>query len=135
MIEKLGDLDLSDKDTEEDIDKKIKEKLGLGLTEMKQVLSLSIQEKADEIVADVINIVPFGDYSKILEDKADMAKFLREEAIDPKHWLLYAVELTEHGMIKFMFLCSAVDDGDTMQGLVFTSKSGKIRHAFIQSSC
>lgn len=134
MIEKLEDLGIVEKDKEEDIDKKIQEKLGLGLTELKQALSLSIQEKADELVADIINIVPFGDYSKILEDKADMAKFMREEAIDPKHWQLYVVEVTEHGMIKFMFVCTAVDDGDTMQGLVFVSNSGKIRHAFAQSS-
>ena len=36
-------------------------------------------------------------------------------------------------LVKFLMSCKAVDDGDSLKGTVFVSKSGIIRHAFVQA--
>lgn len=134
MIEKFEDLGLTSEDNEEEkIDKKIQEKLNISLSDMKIALSEAIKKTADDIVVDIINIIPFGDYEKILEDKKDMSKFLIDEASKPEYWKLDHIKWTlESGLLKFLFACDAVDDGDSFQGIVFVSKNGRIRHAFAQ---
>jgi hypothetical protein len=35
-------------------------------------------------------------------------------------------------LLSFSFFNQAVDDGNTLEGFVFTSQAGKIKHAFAQ---
>jgi hypothetical protein len=123
------DLGLEEKDKEEQIDEKVREKLGIGLSEMRQALSESVQERAREIVEDMLNIAPMGDYEKLTEDKDEMATFLHDEAHKPEHWALSFLEVSGENL-HFSFFNKAVDEGDNFIGSVFVGKSGKIRHAF-----
>jgi dsDNA-binding SOS-regulon protein len=133
MIEKIQDLDLKTGDTDDQVDAKIKEKLGIGLTEMKEALSSAVRDKAEEISLDLMNIAPYGDYDKLIEDNEKMAEFLKQEAHKPENWELFSVQLREtDSLIQFKFMNSAVDQGDTFEGLVYVSQNGKIRHAFAQ---
>ena len=130
MIEEFKDLELEEKDKEEDIDRKVQEKLGISLAEIRKALSVSVQERAEEIVGGMINLAPHGDYDKLTEDKAEMAKFLRTEAHELEHWKLNYMDMKSDGLLHFAFLNSAIDEGDNFTGSVFVSKNGKIRHAF-----
>jgi len=123
------DLGLEEKDKESQIDEKLKEKIGIGLGEMKTALSESVQERAREIVEDMINIAPMGDYDRLTEDKAEMATFLHDEAHKLEHWVLNFLEVKDD-VLHFSFFNKAVDEGDNFIGSVFVSKTGKIRHAF-----
>jgi len=123
------DLGLEDKDKTDQIDEKVREKLGIGLSEMKDALSQSVQERAVEIVESMINIAPMGDYERLMEDPDDMATFLRDEAHKPEHWVLNFLEF-KNDHFHFSFLNKAIDEGDNFVGSVFVSQSGKIRHAF-----
>jgi len=134
MIETFKDLVGDDAKTPEDIDAKLKEKLGIGLDAMAGALCDSLKNKAEEVAEDCFSIAPYGDYSKMIEDKAEMVKFLREEASKPEHWKLDFLEVKkkEDKLIEFIFVNSSVDDGDILKGFVFVGFSGIIRHAFAQ---
>lgn len=120
--------------TPEDIDKKLREKLGIGFSEMAGALTDSLQQRAEEVAEDCFSVAPYGDYSKMIEDPEGVAKFFREEAAKPEHWKLEYFELQKKGgqMIEFIFTNSSVDDGDILKGYVFVGLSGIIRHAFCQ---
>jgi hypothetical protein len=134
MIEKLEDLELSHDDEMETIEKKIQDKLGISVNEMRQALSAWTMEHAEELTQDFVNMAPLGDYSKLLEDNDSMAEFLKAEAHKPEHWMLYSVRTSDanKALLSFDFKNDAVDDGDIFSGFVFVSLSGKIRHAFAQ---
>jgi hypothetical protein len=134
MIETFKDLVGDDAKTPEDIDKRLQEKLGIGLGAMSEALCVYLKEKAEEVAEDCFSIAPYGDYSKMVEDKVEMAKFLREEAAKPEHWKLDFLEVKKKDdkLIEFVFVNSSVDDGDILKGFVFVGFSGIIRHAFAQ---
>jgi hypothetical protein len=134
MIETFKDLVGDEAKTPEDIDAKIREKLGIGLSEMAGALTDALKARAEDVAEDCYSIAPYGDYDKMIEDKAEMAKFLREEAAKPEHWKLEFLEVKkkEDKLIEFVFLNSSVDDGDILKGFVFVGFSGLIRHAFAQ---
>ena len=74
-----------------------------------------------------------GNYEKLIEDNEGMAEFLKTEGHKPEHWELHYISCGENdALIQFMFMNKAIDQGDTFKGLVYVSKSGKIRHAFAQ---
>jgi len=138
MSDSFKDLDFSDLDEEKDaveqISAKLKEKLGVSLEEMTTTLSTWVQEHADEVVLDFVNIAPFEDYGKMLEDNEGMAEFLKTEAHKPEHWQLHFMGIdTKRDLFEVIFSNVAVDDGDSLRGYVFVSPSGKIRHAFAQA--
>lgn len=120
--------------TPEDIDKKIREKLGIGLDEMSHALTASLRERAEEVAEDCYSVAPYGDYSKMIEDNEGVVKFFREEASKPEHWKLEYLEVRKKGdqIIEFVFTNTSVDDGDILKGYVFVGFSGNIRHAFCQ---
>lgn len=125
--------DLSkDKYEEDQVGLKIQEKLGVSLMEMKEVLSKSVQDRAEEMTLELVNIAPFGDYEKMIEDNDGMAEFLKAEAHKVEHWKLEAIEVSplNKELLSFVFKNPSIDDGETFQGFVFVSKSGKIRHGF-----
>lgn len=134
MIESIADLELKDEDKAEDVDKKIQEKLGITVLEMQEKLSAYVKENAEELTHEFVNIAPLGKYDELLEDNDSMADFLKSEAHKPEHWLLYSIRQNEsnQALISFDFKNAAVDEGQSMEGFVFVSKSGKIRHAFAQ---
>jgi hypothetical protein len=127
--------DLSRDEYDEDkVADKIQAKLGTSLLQMKEALSKSVQERAEELTLDFPNIAPLGDYGKLIEDNDGMADFLKTEGHKPEHWKLYGIYLNSVNkeLISFCFWNTGVDDGKTFQGFVFTSKTGKIKHAFAQ---
>jgi len=141
MIETTSDLELKDLDPKDPeiwvkIDSKLKEKLNLGLDEIKTSLIKYIGSNAGELTLNIANIAPYNDYSKLIEDNDGMAEFLKTEAIKPENWILY--EVSDYDRNKFLLLfsfgCMAINDGQTLEGRVFVSKSGVIRHAFVISN-
>lgn len=134
MVESFKDLLPEDAKTPEEIDKVLQEKLGISLAEMSKALSDSVSERAEELAEDTMNIAPYGDYSKLIEEKEDILKFLQEEAIKFENWKIQFIEAKKEKdqLIEFVFFNKAVDDGDILKGFVFVGLSGKIRHAFAQ---
>lgn len=135
MIEKYSDLELAPAATLEEVEAIIKDKLGLSFSTMRSLLSSSLLESVDTIVSEMVNIVPFGDYSVLLEEPEDMAKFLKEEATKEEHWKIESIgpnEVDKKTLISFIFYNAAVDDGDIIKGFVYTDLAGNIKHAFVQ---
>lgn len=144
MIDSIKDLELNEilkdfdklevNEIEEKIDAVLQEKLGVGLENLRNALCESIKTRAEELALDLPNIAPYNDYGKLLEDNDSMATFLRDEASKLENWLLNSLQDDSKNktLIKFLFLNKAVDDGHVLEGLVFVSKSGVIRHAFAQ---
>lgn len=134
MVESFKDLLPEDVKTPEDIDKILQEKLGIGLSEMSKALSDSVLERIEELADDTMNIAPYGDYSKLIEEREGIVKFLQEEASKPENWEIQFIEAKKEKdqLIEFVFFNKSVDDGDILKGFVFVGLSGKIRHAFAQ---
>lgn len=145
MIDSIKDLgldealkdyeNLKDGELDERLDSILKEKLGLGLENLKTSLHESVKNRAEELALDLPNIAPYNDYGNMLEDNDSMATFLRDEASKIENWMVYSIQDDQKNktLIKFVFYNKAVDDGQVLQGLVFVSKAGVIRHAFAQT--
>lgn len=143
MIDTIADLDLPDPHGKTDeneveywgqVDKTLKEKMDLSLEILTEQVCNSIKNRAEEVALDLPNIAPYGDFGAMLEDNDSMATFLKNEASKPENWKLTKIQMDgkDSNLVKFVLLCSAVDDGDVLMGLVFTNKSGIVRHAFCQ---
>lgn len=133
-MEDYKDLGFVKEDTAETIDEKLKEKLGITLADIKVPLSNYLKDKAEELTHQFPNIVPYGDYDKMLEDNDSMADFLRNEASKPENWKISWIEPVKGklNLIQFGFECTAIDDGETFKGHVFIGMNGSIKHAFAQ---
>jgi hypothetical protein len=136
MIEKFEDLDLKDEDTIEQVEVKVQEKLGLSIIDMKTALSEAVIKGAEELTLEFVNMAPLGDYSRLLEDNDSMAEFLKSEGHKTEHWKLYGVKTCNSNdkLITFEFANLSVDEGEALQGFVYVSVQGKIKHAFAQNS-
>lgn len=136
MINNISDLELKNEDTLDHLDAKLKDKLGIDISTMVSLLSTFVIDKAPELAGDFINIIPYGEYDKMIEESADITKFLAEEASKPDNWSLYAITPSNVNseLIQFIFNNSSIDEGDLFQGHVFVNKSGKVRHVFTQVS-
>lgn len=134
MIEKFEDLGLEPHNLLEEVEPKIQEKLGLTIQEMKEAISASVIENADELATEFVNIAPLGDYSKLLEDNEEMAEFLKTEAHKAEHWHLSGIRVLDEKkkILTFYFDNDSVDDGDLFKGFAYVSFEGKIKHAFAQ---
>lgn len=134
MIKNLTDIPLKDSKSPEEMDKMLREHLGIGFSECAQALSESLMSRADELMVDMINLAPYGDYDKMTEDPIVILNFLKEEAAKPENWEIQFVEIkkTQDQLMELVFFNKAVDDGDLLKGFVFVGLSGKIRHAFAQ---
>jgi hypothetical protein len=130
MIEDIKDLELDIAEGTEDIDKRIQEKLGLSIQDLKEYLSKWVSDNSFEIASTLINIAPHGDYGELMEDEEKMAMFLKSE-IKTDSWELQCVSCVQ-SMLQFSFLSSAIDDGETFKGYVIVNFLGKIMHAFCQ---
>lgn len=141
MIEKIADLNLPEPDADipeeefwQQVDAALQEKMGLSIASLTEQVCNSIKIRAEEVALDLPNIAPYGDYGAMLEDNDSMSEFLKTEASKPENWKLTKIHVDHknENLIKFLLMCKAVDDGDVLQGLVFTNKSGEVRHSFCQ---
>ena len=137
MLEKFDDLKIEELSKEGDfipqLSALLKEQLGIGFEEMTQSLSEWVKSHAEELTHEFVNIAPYEQYDKILEDNDSMAEFLKTEAHKPENWELHFMGVDKKkDLLEVIFSNKAVDDGDSLRGYVFVSKSGKIRHAFAQ---
>ena len=136
-MEDFKEFDLSKLETVEQIEAYVQEKLGMNFSEVKARLSSNVKDKAEELTHEFTNIAPYGEYDKMLEDNDSMADFLRAEAAKDENWLLQELQVVKSGgqdMLQCMFVNKSVDDGTSLEGHVFLSKTGKIRHAFVQGN-
>lgn len=133
MINSFSDLELDDIDNISAVDIKIKEKLGLSFNDMCIKLEEVIKLKAEELAEDLPSIAPYKDYSKMIEDKNVIVEFIKNEVSKPENWEIKYIMPSDVNsqLIEFVFNSKALDDED-FKGFVFVSKSGKIRHAFVQ---
>jgi hypothetical protein len=131
MVEKLTDISFEGAKTPEEIEKVVQDNLGISFAECGQVLSQSLLERAEELVGELLNIAPYGDYAKVTEDPEQILSFLKEEAVKPENWKISWIDIKGE-LMELMFDNQAVDDGDILKGFVFIGLSGKIRHAFAQ---
>lgn len=117
---------------------RMRDKIGVKNEDMIAALSKSLVDRAEEITLEMPNLAPYGDYEKLIENNDDMTTFLKTEACKPENWEAYGFStqnmLTEKALISFVFWNNAVDDGKTLEGTVFVSKYGKIKHCFPQYS-
>lgn len=141
MIEKLSDLglkelDRADEKLEDNLDVLLQEKLGLSLSKLKESLAVFLNERAEEFALDLPNISPYNDYTKLIESYDGMVNFLKSDVTKPETWHIVAIaeDSKNKNLLKFEFKSTAVDDGESIEGLVFVSKSGVIRHSFVQST-
>jgi len=141
MIESVKDLgleeavkDLKDEEVEGVVDSLLQEKMGIGLEALRAKLEESLKNRADELALDLPNIAPYNDYGKMMDDFGSMSEFLRDESSKPENWIIHSImdDAKNKALVKFTFVNKSVDDGHTLQGLVFVSKSGVVRHAFAQ---
>lgn len=136
-MESFEELDFSKLETIDQVEEFLKEKIGADFSAMRSILSASVQDKAEELTHEFTNIAPYADYEKILEDNDSMAEFLKAEAAKDENWSLSEMQIVKHAgqqMLQCIFNNKAVDDGTSLEGYVFVSKSGKIRHAFTQGN-
>jgi hypothetical protein len=126
--------DLKEEDTVEQADLKIEEKLGIKLSQMQGLLSEFVLTNAEELTLELPNLSPMGDYGKMIEDNDGMTEFLKAEGHKAEHWKLFQIEQSpiNKSLLSFSFNNMAVDDGNTLIGFVYASKSGKIRHSFVK---
>lgn len=124
-----SDLELSNKNTEIEIEEKVNSKLGISLISLKKELCNYVNNNAEALSKDVKCIFPFGDYSKMLEDKKDIVVFLTEEATKYDNWSLYKISPIDD-LINFTFACLPVNEDFEFKGHVFVSLNGKIKHVF-----
>ena len=134
MIESFKDLEIEASSTFEELDAKLKEKLGVCSIDMAEKLSYWLKDNAEEIASSLMTLCPFGDYSKEVTGEANVLKFLKEEAANIANWKMYYAQVSESNpsLMEFVFNCTAVNDGEELKGYAYVSKSGKIRHAFAQ---
>jgi hypothetical protein len=138
MIESVKDLELDTIDASAEnvydlLDARLQEKLNISLGTLKQNVVDYLVSHAEEITLELPNIAPYGKYEKLIEDNDDMAEFLKTEAAKPEAWQLSDINDDEKfvNLVKFEFICKAVDEGQVLAGRVFISKSGVVRHAFV----
>lgn len=131
MIEKFEDLELTPQDTPEEAVSKVESKLEIKIDSLKENLNSYLKKNAEELAIQLPNIAPHGDYVKLLEDNDSMTQFLRDNASNDEHWKLKAIAAADFDLIQFLFANKAIDDGESVMGYVYVSKSGKVRHSFV----
>ena len=137
MIESLKDLeldkiDMKDPNYLELVEATLKEKLGVGFEELTAPLIAYVHSHAEELSLKFPNIAPRGDYSKLIEDNDGMSDFLKS-LNQSSDWKILAIDDDpKFNLLKFSFVSVAVDEGESLEGFIYLSKSGQIRHAFAQ---
>ena len=119
----------------------LKESFNLSFFDLQKELGVWISGNADKISRDIMNIAPYGDYGKLIEDASEISKFVQEDCSKPETWKLIGakkVKLYEPDnkknidfeCLQFCFTCEAVDEGDYLLGSVYVNEFGKVKHTF-----
>lgn len=124
------DLNISCKDDESVINEKLLSNLGVSLLDLKKELCLYVSNNSFELAKEIKVIFPYGDYSKMIENKEEISLFLKEEASKIDNWILFKVAPNED-LMNFTFACLPVNEDFEFKGHVFISLNGKIKHSFI----
>lgn len=118
------------------IDARVQERLGISFDAMKQLLSEYTSSHSEEMALELVNISPFGDYGKLIEDNDGMSDFLKTEAHKIEHWSINSIKPVDKkgmpNMITFRFQNASVDEGKSVFGYVYVNFEGKVKHAFAQ---
>jgi hypothetical protein len=136
MIEKFEDLGFKGEETEEQIAQIFQEKLGVGVPEMVELLSKYLKEHAEEIAPNFVTLIPYEDYSKLLEGDGKIAAFLKQDACKSDNWSPTHIGVSKDPkkpqMLEILFGNQAVNDGNSLTGYIFITFAGKILHVFVQ---
>jgi hypothetical protein len=125
----LDDFGLKSGAGEEAWIKNIKEKLNVDVCDLQKAINDWVLSNAAELANGMINIVPFGDWSKIIEDQDGKVSFLSE--LKAEYWKISGAEFSKNlGCLIIKFYCSSVDEGDTLEGYTYLSKEGRVFHSF-----
>lgn len=134
MIETLEDFKVDYYDTEEVIWQKIEEMIGVRQLTLTESLSAALYKKASAVAETFRGFAPYHDYGQFVDSHEKMTYFLQTEAHKSEHWDLRRVNVDEDKqLIVFKFCNLVIDDGKSLGGYVWVSKTGKIKHAFAQN--
>lgn len=132
-MEKNEDLNLDVSDTEEIINEKIKNSLGISISDIKNEVCLYMKDKSELLLNKIVNIIPYNDYGKILEEKSDILNFLKNECSSPETWDILGINsLKDKNLLTFEFNNSIVDEGNSLSAYVVIDAKGKIKHIFAE---
>lgn len=117
---------------------RLKEKLGVSIEDLQNVLSKKAIEDAEKLTVQMKNIAPHGDFSKLIENNQEMAEWMKTEGHKPENWAIEEIFDDPNMRLKFLirlrFSNRAVDEGETIFGTVLLSKNGVVRHSMVQAS-
>lgn len=122
-------INIQENTTLEEIESQIENLTNISFNELKRKLSNYVIDNATKIVEEVHNIIPYGDYSSIIEDKLQMEVFLKDASNKLENWELDLV-MQENNLLQLVFNNNSVDDGEIFKGHIFISANGKIKHLF-----
>lgn len=122
-------INIQENTTLEEIESQIENLTNISFNELKRKLSNYVVDNAAKIVEEVHNIIPYGDYSSIIEDKLQMEVFLKDASNKLENWELDLV-MQENNLLQLVFNNISVDDGEIFKGHIFISANGKIKHLF-----
>jgi hypothetical protein len=115
----------------------LKKKLNISYNSLLEALGNDTKAKAEPLAETIMNIAPYGKYALLMEDKVQIANFLRTEAFKKNNWTLIKMEdpkENEEPFFKFIFYNKAVDEGDNLMGYVFVNQAGNVRYTVIQAT-
>jgi hypothetical protein len=138
MIEKIEDLGLKDLDPKAEdyltqIDNLLQEKMNISFAALKAPILSYIQSHAEELSIEFPNIAPKGDYSNMIEDNDGMTAYFK--GLKEEDFKIAGIDEDEKfGLLKFIFICTAIDDGDgdSFEAFTYVTKAGKVKHSFAQ---
>ena len=118
------------------LEDELQKAFNVNLLEIKKMLSLYVQNNSEELSLDLNNVMPYGDYSKIIEDNDGISHFLKNEACKIENWKIYSFSDSDvnENLIHITFDNIAIDEGESLKGHVFINKEGKVRHYFAESA-
>lgn len=135
MIESFDDIKFDESiDSVEKLFASLKDQCNIDIEECKKALSASLKVRAEELLDDIINIAPYGNYERLLEKSEEILPFLQEDASAIENWKLefiYPVK-DNNKLLELVFVNAALDDGDLLKGYAFVGITGAVRHSFCQ---
>ena len=112
----------------------LKELATVEVGDLIPILCEDVKERAGTMANGFRTIAPYGEWSSIIEGEDKIKNFILSECSKSENWEISGVvpHKTNKSIVKVYFANKAVDDGDKVEGVVFITTSGKIKHAFVQ---
>lgn len=93
-----------------------------------------VENNAEKISLNFINIAPYNDYEKLTYDKAEIVDFLRKECSKPENWKVKQISpdsIANIEAVKITFYCSALGENERdFEAFSFVSNSGSVKYTF-----